>query len=108
MVPRAGNPAARGAPPDSLNSFPLPGVTMSLLAGKVGLVVGIANERSYAWFIAQSLLEHGARLAFTHLPGEKNERRTRRAVEELGVKDPFLVPLDASSDQQLDAAFAAF
>lgn len=81
---------------------------MSLLTGKVGLVVGIANERSYAWFIAQSLLQHGARLAFTHLPGEKNERRTRRAVEELRVPDPILIPLDASSDEQLDAAFAAY
>ncbi|MEX2220043.1 MAG: enoyl-ACP reductase [Phycisphaerales bacterium] len=81
---------------------------MSLLAGKVGLVVGIANERSYAWFIAQSLLQQGARLAFTHLPGEKNERRTRRAVEELGIAEPWLVPMDASKDEELDAAFAAY
>ena len=34
---------------------------MGLLDGKIGLVVGIANERSYAWFIAQSLMQHGAR-----------------------------------------------
>ena len=57
---------------------------MGILEGKVGLIIGIANERSYAWFIAQSLIKHGARCLFTHLPGEKNERRTRRAVEALG------------------------
>ena len=81
---------------------------MALLTGKVGLIVGIANERSYAWFIAKSLLEHGARLAFTHLPGEKNERRTRRAIEELGVTEPWVVPLDASKDEELDAVFTSY
>jgi enoyl-[acyl-carrier protein] reductase I len=82
---------------------------MGLLDGRVGLVVGIANERSYAWHIAKALTEHGARCAFTHLPGEKNERRTRRAIEELGVQgDPWLVPLDASSDEQLDEVFARY
>jgi enoyl-[acyl-carrier protein] reductase I len=81
---------------------------MALLDGKIGLVVGIANERSYAWHIAQALIGHGARCAFTHLPGEKNERRTRRAVEALGVTDPWLVPLDASKDDELDAAFSKY
>jgi enoyl-[acyl-carrier protein] reductase I len=81
---------------------------MSLLSGKVGLVVGIANERSYAWFIAKSLTKQGARCAFTHLPGEKNERRTRRAVEALGIADPWMVPLDAGKDAELDAVFAAY
>jgi enoyl-[acyl-carrier protein] reductase I len=81
---------------------------MALLSGKVGLVIGIANDRSYAWYIAKSLIEHGARVAFTHLPGEKNERRTRRAVEELGVQDPWLVSMDAGKDEELDAAFASY
>lgn len=81
---------------------------MALLNGKVGLVVGIANERSYAWHIAHALIAHGARCAFAHLPGEKNERRTRRAVEELGVADPLLIPLDAGRDEDLDAAFARY
>ena len=83
-------------------------MTNSLLAGKVGLVVGIANDRSYAFHIAKSLIEHGARCAFTHLPGDKNERRTRRAIEELGVKEPWLVPMEASSDGDMDAAFAKY
>lgn len=81
---------------------------MALLDGKVGLVVGVANERSYAWHIAKALGEHGATCAFTHLPGEKNERRTRRSVEAMGLGDAWLHPLDASSDEQLDEAFAAY
>lgn len=78
---------------------------MALLDGKVGLVVGIANDRSYAYHIAKAIIQHGGRCAFTHLPGEKNERRTRRAIEDLGVADPWLVPLDAGSDADLDAVF---
>jgi len=81
---------------------------MGLLDGKVGLIVGIANDRSYAWHIAKALGEHGATCAFTHLPGDKNERRTRRAIEQLGIEDPWLHPLEASSDEQIDAAFGSY
>ncbi|MEE2718413.1 MAG: enoyl-ACP reductase [Planctomycetota bacterium] len=80
---------------------------MGLMDGKKGLIVGIANERSYAYFIAESLLREGAQCLFTHLPGEKMERRVRKACESLGVEDPWLRPLDASSDEQLDAVFDA-
>lgn len=79
-----------------------------LLSGKVGLVVGIANDRSYAWHIAKALTEHGATCAYTHLPGEKNERRTRKAVEEMGITDAFFTPLDAGKDEDIDAAFSAY
>lgn len=81
---------------------------MGLLSGKVGLIVGIANDRSYAWHIAKALHEHGATCAFTHLPGEKNERRTRKAIEELGITDYFCCPLDAGKDEDIDAAFAKY
>lgn len=81
---------------------------MSLLEGKVGLILGVANERSYATHIAQSLHELGATSAFAHLPGDKNERRTRRALDSIGVADPWLHPADAGSDDDLDALFAAF
>jgi len=81
---------------------------MGLLTGKTGLIVGIANDRSYAWHIAKSIIEHGGRCAFTHLPGEKNERRTRKAVEALGVTDGWFHPLEAGSDSETDAAFAAY
>ncbi len=81
-----------------------------LLAGKTGLVVGIANDRSYAWHIASALTAHGATCAFTHLPGEKNERRTRKAVESIpGIgADPLMIPLDAGSDEQMQAAADAY
>ncbi len=79
-----------------------------LLQGKTALIVGIANERSYAWHIAKSLIEHGCRCAFTHLPGDKNEHRTRRSVEALGVKDPWLNPLDAGSDEQIDQTIGKY
>ena len=81
---------------------------MGLMDGKVGLIVGVANDRSYAWYIAESLKAQGATLAFTHLPGEKNERRTRRAVESLGLSDAWMAPLDAGSDEQLDEVFAKY
>lgn len=80
---------------------------MGLMDGKRGLVFGIANDRSYATFITKQLLEQGAECLFTHLPDEKGkmERRCRGAIEELGVKDPWLVPCDASKDEDLDAVF---
>jgi len=81
---------------------------MGLLDGKVGLVVGIANDRSYAWHISKSLIEQGATCLFTHLPGEKNERRTAKAVEKLGVSDPWLAQLDASEDSQIDAVITKY
>jgi enoyl-[acyl-carrier protein] reductase I len=80
---------------------------MGLLDGKVGLVVGIANDRSYAWHIAKALHDHGATLAYAHLPGEKNERRTAKAVEKIHG-DPWLFPCDAGSDESLDALFDAY
>lgn len=79
---------------------------MGLMDGKRGLVIGIANERSYAWYIAQSLIRHGATCLFTHVPGEKMERRCRGAVESLGVNNPWLRAMDASNDDDLDRVFA--
>lgn len=78
---------------------------MGLLDGKRGIVFGIANDRSYAWYITKQLIEQGAQCAFTNLPGEKMERRVRLAVEELGVKDPWLMACDATKDSDLDAVF---
>lgn len=77
-----------------------------MMKGKKGLIVGIANDRSYATFITQSLLKAGAQCMFTHLPGEKMERRCRNALTELGVTEPWLMPMDAGSDADLDAVFA--
>lgn len=80
---------------------------MGVMDGKRGIVFGIANDRSYAWFITSQLLAAGAECAFQHLPDDKGkmERRCRSALDELGVKDPWLMPCDASKDEDLDTIF---
>ncbi|MCB9847631.1 MAG: enoyl-ACP reductase [Phycisphaeraceae bacterium] len=84
-------------------------MTTPLLQGKTGLVFGVANDRSYAWHIASALIAHGARCAFQHLPGDKNERRTRMACEKIeGAGDLTLYPCDASKDEDLDSVFDAY
>ena len=64
------------------------GPGMGLFSGKKGLILGVANDFSIAWAIARKLLAEGADLGFTHLPGDKMERRVRkqkiRAVERRG------------------------
>lgn len=80
---------------------------MTVMQGKRGLVVGIANERSYAWFIAQSILQAGGECIFTHLPGEKMERKARKAIEALGVENPNLISMDAACDEDLDKVFGS-
>jgi len=79
---------------------------MGILEGKRGLIVGIANDRSIASGITESVLAHGGQCLFTHLPGEKMERRIRMSLDELGVKDPWVMPMDAGSDEQMDQVFA--
>ena len=80
---------------------------MGLMDGKRGVVFGIANDRSYAWYITKQLIAEGAQCAFTHLPDPKGkmERRCRSALKELEVTDPWLVPCDASKDGDIEAVF---
>jgi enoyl-[acyl-carrier protein] reductase I len=80
---------------------------MPLLEGRKGLVFGIANDRSIACHIAKSFLGEGAACAFPYLPGEKNEKRAQKALEEIGASNPWLLPCDVSKDADLDATFAA-
>jgi enoyl-[acyl-carrier protein] reductase I len=76
----------------------------ALMAGKKGLVMGVANSNSIAWGIASQLAAQGAQLAFTYL-GEGLERRVRPLAESVGSK--LLVPADVTDDASMDAAFAA-
>lgn len=80
---------------------------MGLLEGQKGLIFGIANDRSIACHIANTLLKEGAVCGFPHLPGEKNERRVRKALDGVGLSDPWLIPCDASSDEDLDKMIEA-
>jgi enoyl-[acyl-carrier protein] reductase I len=69
-----------------------------LLEGKRGLVLGIANKRSIAWGIAQSVAREGARLAVTY-QGERLEENVRELAA--GLKDPLILPCDVTRDEDL-------
>lgn len=73
-----------------------------LMAGKKGLIMGVANDKSLAWGIAQTLADHGAELAFTY-QGAIFEKRVRPLAESVGSS--FLVPCDATHDESLDVVF---
>ncbi|MEL7128452.1 MAG: enoyl-ACP reductase [Pseudomonadota bacterium] len=75
----------------------------NLMAGKRGLVMGVANDRSIAWGISKQLAAQGAELAFTY-QGDALERRVRPLVESLGSN--LMIPADVTDDAQMDAAFA--
>jgi enoyl-[acyl-carrier protein] reductase I len=76
---------------------------MGLFTGKKGMVLGVVNDFSIAWAITQKLLAEGAELGFTHLPGEKMERRVRKLVEPKGAK--LVVPCDVQKDDDVAQAF---
>ncbi|HEY4274310.1 MAG TPA: SDR family oxidoreductase [Rhizomicrobium sp.] len=74
-----------------------------LMAGKRGLIMGVANDHSIAWGIAQMLASHGAELAFTY-QGDAQAKRLRPLAESLGSK--IVLPGDVEKDADLDAVFA--
>ena len=74
-----------------------------LMKGKRGLIMGLANDKSLAWGIAQKLREHGAELAFTY-PNAAIEKRCRPLAEQLG--SDFVIECDAGEMASLDSAFA--
>jgi len=71
-----------------------------LLEGKKGVVFGVANDYSLAWYIADMFHKHGAEMAFNHLPGERMERRVRKLAEPIGAK--IIAPCDVTSDEQVE------
>lgn len=79
---------------------------MGLLTGKKGLILGVLNDRSIAWGIAANLAKEGATLGFTHLPGEKFERRCRSTVEQLSPKPGLILPCDVSKDEDIQTVMA--
>jgi enoyl-[acyl-carrier protein] reductase I len=77
---------------------------MKLLENKTGIVLGVANKRSIAWAIAQSLAGAGMRLAFTY----QGERLKENVAELAGtLPGSLLYPCDVSSDTDIDALFGA-
>lgn len=73
-----------------------------LMAGKRGLIMGLANDKSLAWGIAKKLREHGAELAFTY-QGDALAKRVKPLAEQLG--SDFTFECDVSTMDALDAAF---
>ena len=74
-----------------------------LMAGKRGVVMGVANHNSIAYAIAAQLAAQGAEMVWTYV--EAMERRVKPLGQGLGVKD--FVVADVSSDESMDAAFEA-
>ena len=74
----------------------------TLMAGKRGLVMGVANDRSVAWGIAAACAAQGAELAFTY-QGDALEKRVRPLAESVGSQT--VLPCDVTSDASMDAVF---
>jgi enoyl-[acyl-carrier protein] reductase I len=74
-----------------------------LMAGKRGLIMGLANDKSLAWGIAKRLHAEGAELAISY-QGEVMEKRVKPLAEQLGCD--FLIDCDVSTEAELDKAFA--
>ncbi len=77
-------------------------MTTGFMAGKRGLIMGVANDHSIAWGIAKKLAEQGAELAFTY-QGETLEKRVRPLAESLGSN--IMIPCDVLDSASMDKAF---
>ena len=75
----------------------------NVMAGKRGLVMGVANERSIAWGIAKTAAEHGAKLAFTY-QGEALLKRLEPLAQSVG--SDTIMQCDVTEDRSIEEAFA--
>ena len=74
-----------------------------LMAGKRGLIMGVANNRSIAWGIAKACADQGAEIAFTY-QGEALQKRVTPLAESVGSK--LVLPCDVTDAASMDAVFA--
>jgi len=77
-------------------------MNQSLMSDKKGLIMGVANNRSIAWAIAQQLHAHGAQLAFT-FQGEALQKRVTPLAE--SVQSNIILPCDVTSDRDIESVF---
>ena len=75
----------------------------ALMAGKKGLIMGLANDKSIAWGIAKTLAEHGAEMAFSY-QGEALKKRVDPLAAQVG--SDIVLPCDVGDEASLDALFA--
>jgi enoyl-[acyl-carrier protein] reductase I len=78
---------------------------MSSLAGKTGIVFGVANKRSIAWAIAQAWAKEGAKLAFTY-QGERVKENVEELAGTFGA-DTLILPCDVTKDEDIASVFKA-
>ena len=76
----------------------------AFMKGKRGLIMGVANDRSIAWGIAQAVADQGAELAFTY-QGDALEKRVRPLAASVG--SDILLPCDVTDEDSLDRVFSA-
>src|SRR6267143_328116 len=76
---------------------------MSQLAGKTGIVFGVANKRSIAWAIAQAWHKAGAKLAFTY-QGDRLKENVEELAGTFGA-DTFILPCDVTKDEEIAKVF---
>lgn len=80
---------------------------MGWFEGKKGLILGVANDRSIAWAIAERIMQEGGTCGFTHLPDrpdddkKKNRRRVEKCVENYPAQTKFLIPMNVQSDDDI-------
>jgi len=81
---------------------------MGLFAGKKGLILGVANDHSIAWAVAQQIMAEGGQCGFSHLPDRADDERQRNRRRVAKITDDcaeakFLVPMDVSKDEDIQS-----
>jgi len=84
---------------------------MGLFDGKKGLILGVANDHSIAWAIADFIMKEGGECGFTHLPDRPDDARQRNRHRVALLTDPapnakFLIPMDVNNDEDIRRVMA--
>jgi len=80
---------------------------MGLFTGKKGLILGVANDWSIAWYIAKAIMDEGGVCGFSHLPDKpederkKNRGRVAKCADQYPQATKFLLPLDVQKDEDI-------
>ena len=78
-------------------------MSIGLMQGKRGLIMGLANDKSIAWGIARILAEHGAEMAFSY-QGEALKKRVEPLIASIGMTE--MIACDVADESSIDALFA--
>ena len=78
----------------------------ALMAGKRGIILGVANDKSIAWGIAKAIAAQGAEIAFTY-QGDALKKRVVPLAESLGCSPNMVLPCDVTDEESVDAVFQA-